>query len=295
VYGQHTGGGYGVYGEGVNGRGVYGIAPSGFGVQGVSTSFYGVVGQSTSSIGVIGQSTSSIGVYGSSSGGNGVYGLASAAGTTEVVAGVFGDSTASYGIIGRTTAAGYSGLTAITSTSGVAALAATATVGTAYAAYFTGATVVQGNFAVVGGTKSAAVKDASGQHRLVYCVESPESWLEDFGTGKVVSGKAEIALDPTFTQIARTDDYHVFLTEHDTHNHLVVTKRTATGFTVAADAEGAALKGKKVTDLAGTFSWRVVARRKDIAGERLAKFDPPKINTPDPDKLPTPPAPPKKL
>jgi len=45
----------------------------------------------------------------------------------------------------------------------VAALAATATVDTAYAAYFQGTTVVQGTFVAFGGSKSAAVKDASGQ------------------------------------------------------------------------------------------------------------------------------------
>jgi hypothetical protein len=55
--------------------------------------------------------------------------------------------------------------------------------------------VVNGNFVATGGTKSAAVKDATGQHRLVYCVESPESWFEDFGSGQLVGGKAEIKLD----------------------------------------------------------------------------------------------------
>ena len=97
---------------------------------------------------------------------------------------------------GRTTAAGYSGLTAITGTAGVAALAATSTSPSAFAAYFTGTTVVSGNFVATGGTKSAAVKDATGQHRLVYCVESPESWFEDFGEAKLVAGKADVKLDP---------------------------------------------------------------------------------------------------
>jgi len=54
------------------------------------------------------------------------------------------------------------------------------------------------------------------------------------------------------------------------------------------------LKGKKVADLSGAFAYRVVAKRADITGERRAKFDLPKINHPDPDKLPNP-EPPKKL
>jgi hypothetical protein len=35
----------------------------------------------------------------------------------------------------------------------------------------------------------------------------------------------------------------------------------------------------------GAFSYRVVARRADITGERLAKFDLPKIHIPDESKL----------
>jgi hypothetical protein len=110
------------------------------------------------------------------------------------------------GVIGRTTAAGYSGITGITTTPGAAAFAGASTVAGAYAAYFVGSVVVQGDFAVVGGAKNAAVKDAAGQHRLVCCMESPESWFEDFGTGQLVNGKGDVTLDPVFAQIARTDD-----------------------------------------------------------------------------------------
>jgi hypothetical protein len=146
------------------------------GVHGRNDTLNGIgsTGVATNGTGVYGQSGSGSGVGGYSNGGNAVYGFANAAGSTSIVAGVFGDSTTTYGLIGRTTAAGYSSLTAITSTAGVAALAATATVNTAYAAYFQGSTVVQGDFAVTG-IKNAAVKDASGQHRLVYSLESPEA------------------------------------------------------------------------------------------------------------------------
>jgi hypothetical protein len=50
---------------------------------------------------------------------------------------------------------------------------------------------------------------------------------------------------------------------------LIAKAKGPDGFTVEADASLAALKGQKASDLAGTFSWRVVARRNDIAGERL--------------------------
>jgi hypothetical protein len=258
-------------------------------VQGQNTSTgtggVGVLGQCdvATGTGVKGLSTNGVaisGIAGSGGAGSGVYGVSGVSHGGGVSAGLFGSSDTAYGIVGSTTAAGYSGLTAITGTAGVAALAATATVNTAFAAYFQGSTVVQGDFAVVGGAKNAAVKDAAGQHRLVYCMESPEAWFEDFGEATLVGGKASVMLEKTFAEIVRTDTYHVYLTPHDAGNQgLAATARMASGFTVQELHGGTG---------GGSFSWRVVAKRKDIKGERLAKFDLPKINHPDPAKLPKP-------
>ena len=79
-----------------------------------------------------------------------------------------------------------------------------------------------------------------------------------------------MTFDPEFAALVDLSNYRVFLTEQDTHQHVIVKNRNATGFTVEADAELAALKGKSPSELNGAFSWRVVARRKDIFGERLA-------------------------
>jgi len=247
---------YGVYGElkGSFGEGVKGVGGVAVGVRGTGTSGYGVIGDSDTGVGVAGST-----------------------GGTGTVAGVTGTSSTAYGIIGSTTASGYSGLTAITSTPGVAALAATSTMSTAYAAYFQGTTVVQGNFFVVAGAKSAAVPHADGTHRAVYCVESPESWFEDFGKAKLVSGKTDVKLDPEFAAIVHTDDYHVFLTAAGASQGLDVVSQDASGFSVQE-------RNKGTGNI--TFSWRVVAKRKDIAGTRLAKVEIPKIHTPDPAKLP---------
>jgi len=153
--------------------------------------------------------------------------------------------------------------------------------------------VVSGSL-FIGGNKSAYVKHPDGSHRALYCVESPESWFEDFGKGTLVNGKADVQLDADFASLVHADDYHVFLTEIDTHHHLNVTKPTPTGFTVTADGEGAALKGKKAGDLSGTFSYRVVARRKDVKGDRLAKVELPKEAPFDVAKATAPPPPPPK-
>jgi len=291
VHGKHMSNGYGVYGEsaaggyGVTGvtsgdsdvsRGVFGSVPN-YG--------YGVYGHAGIGSGVYGTAAGGVGVYGTATSGTGVYGSTSGAGN---VAGLYGTSSTTYGIIGNTTAAGYSGLTGVTSTPGVAALAAASTTTAAYAAYFTGTTVVQGDFYVVknpdgtGGGKFAAVAHADGSYRGVYCTESPEPWFEDFGEGKVVNGRVDVPLDPEFAALIHTDTYHVFLTAHS-DQHLHVPQRTPTGFSVAMTKVGA---GQGTAAGEQTFSWRVVGKRKDIAGTRLPKVDLPKIKTPDPNNLP---------
>jgi hypothetical protein len=68
-----------------------------------------------------------------------------------------------------------------------------------------------------------------------------------------------VTIDPDFAAMVNLSDYHVFLTEYRDHHALHVTDMTPTGFTVQAkDGTGDS-----------TFSWRIVAKRKDIAGQRL--------------------------
>jgi hypothetical protein len=119
-----------------------------------------------------------------------------------------------------------------------------------------------GNF-VATGTKSAAVPHPDGSHRLLYCMESPESWFEDFGSGALAGGRAAVNLDPDFAAVVNTTDYHVFLTPKGDSRGLYVSSQSATGFTVNEQQGGTSSLG---------FSYRVVARRKDVAAERLAKF-----------------------
>jgi hypothetical protein len=300
VVGNGTAGGIGVQGFvagsnlGLPSRGVYGEASQyGYGVHGKatgSTSSIGVFGETDLGIAVLGQTFNhaSTGVRGESLGGapgdgNGVYGFVEHVGTTRVTAGIFGDSTASYGIIGRTTAVNYSGCTGIADGAGRAAFAGAGTNG-AYGAYFTGPTVINGDFTVVGGhRKNAAVKHMDGSYRLLHCVEAPEPWFEDFGEAKLVNGKAEVKLDPDFAAVVDTAGYQVFLTEYGARSHLTVMARTPSGFSVEAEKAGAS----------GAFGWRLVAKRKDITVERLAKFELPKIRLPKLEEMPPPPAPPK--
>jgi hypothetical protein len=88
-------------------------------------------------------------------------------------------------LVGATAAAGAAAV--VGATNGVAG---------AYAAAFYGPVIVGGNFTVVGGAKSAAVPHPDGSHRRLYCVESPESWFEDFGEAALVCGEASVGRSP---------------------------------------------------------------------------------------------------
>jgi hypothetical protein len=112
-------------------------------------------------------------------------------------------------------------------------------------------------------------------------MESPESWFEDFGRGRLSGGRAEVQLDPDFAALVRTDDFHVFLTAEGETAGLYVAERSETGFEVREQRGGAG-------EVA--FSYRVVARRRDADAGRLATFELPEI-PPEPEVV-SPPEPP---
>ncbi len=123
--------------------------------------------------------------------------------------------------------------------------------------------------------------------RLLYDMQSPDVWYEDFGEGTLVNGKAEIKIAPDFAASVDTAKYHVFLTSHDPASKgLAVAARQADLFTVQEHTGG-------TSNL--TFSWRMVARPKGSTAQRGATLTLPQINIPDPRALPTPPAPPLPL
>jgi hypothetical protein len=165
---------------------------------------------------------------------------------------IYGLSAKGHGLVGATAAAGAAAV--VGATNGVAG---------ASAAAFYGPVIVGGDFTVVGGAKSAAVPHPDGSHRRLYCVESPESWFEDFGRGTLACGQAVVRLDRDFAAIVDATDYLVFLTGHDGRADLSVSDRTCEGFRVTANAG----------DVDGTFSWRVVAKRKDGTGARLERVE----------------------
>jgi hypothetical protein len=251
-----------------------------WGVEGVAP--VGVVG--------IGMGARSTGVRGTSSADNsfGVQGSTIGAGSTGVQGNASGQS--STGVLGQVDASGQQGVlgqgprgvkgigTGADSIGvwgegrrGVLGVATSVDGVGVYGAALGGGTGVlcAGNF-VATGTKSAAVPHPDGSHRLLYCMESPECWFEDFGRGALAGGNASVTLDPDFVAVVNTVDYHVFLTPEGDSGGLYVSSRSATGFTVNEQKGGTSSLG---------FSYRVVARRKDVEAGRLAKHTLPALPT----------------
>ena len=184
-------------------------------------------GYSWENDGIVGLSYSSGGVYGGTSIGAGVYAL----------------SSRGVGIVGETRARPPYG----------------------YAGVFVGPVWVQGDL-ICDGAKHAAVPHPDGSLRLMYSVESPESWFEDFGTAKLIRGRAKVKIDRHFAALMRSGRYHVFLTAEGDCAGLYVTRKGSAGFEVREQRGGSSNV---------RFSYRVVARRKDISGPRLPKVQRP--------------------
>ncbi|MHB8645782.1 MAG: hypothetical protein ACYDAR_08355 [Thermomicrobiales bacterium] len=277
-------GGIGVSGncDAAIGVGVQGTSDKGTGVLGqtTSTGIYGVYGKSAApgGCGVRGDCTGGYGVLGSVSDGYAVFGQANTGN------GVRGFSQQNHAIVGQTARPYYGGVfgaATLPNTVGIygSTVSNGANVTSAFAGY------MDGNFVAVHGVKSAAVPTGGGGYGLVYSMESPECWFEDFGEAKLVGGKAVVTIDPAFAAIVHTDAYHVFLTPRGDCKGLYTSAQTATGFSVREQQGGTSSL---------LFSYRIVAKRKDVAAARLAKFDlpgkakhdtkPPR--TPDPPKLP---------
>ena len=250
------------------GEGIYGKseAQAGIGIWGHATGFNGACtglrGETSSPLGTavhginVSGGTAVRGEIPGTTAGNGIamYGVNNSSYQGGVPGGggfgVYGLSAKGHGLVGATAAPG-----------AAAVVGATNGVEGAYAAAFYGPVVVSGALVVLG-AKSAALPAADGTHRLVYCVESPESWLEDFGHGTLSCGRAEVTIDPQFAGVADMTDYHVFVTAYDQPDGVTVSGRTERSFIVASKDEAGQ----------GPFSWRLVAKRRDIAGTRLEEI-----------------------
>jgi hypothetical protein len=265
-----------------SGIGVHGKSGSGVGVQGESNN-YGVIGRSSAGgVGVLGEATSGYGIYGAG-GIIGLVGISTNAiglwGQTDTLMGVAGYSTASGTAVNGTSGGGGTGVhgesasgtgvLAIAKVPNVAALNAVSTVvgPGKIAATFTGDVIINGSYTATG-AKLAIVPHPDGSMRSLYCTEATEPYFEDFGRGQLIGGMARVRIDPDFAPLVHRNGYHVFLTPEGPSNNLYVTQQDPNGFEVHE------MGGKSSVP----FSYRIVAKRVDIVGERLKRVSPDVMN-----------------
>ncbi|MGQ9864225.1 MAG: hypothetical protein ACUVRD_07090 [Bacteroidia bacterium] len=109
--------------------------------------------------------------------------------------------------------------------------------------------------------------EKEGYGRVYYAPEAPEIFFFDHGIAQLKKGTASISLDPILAfNIAVNETYplHVFVQPHAGCPELYVSKETCYGFEVRS------LTGSGE----GTFSWWIVARRRDeydAEGKRTSK------------------------
>ena len=141
------------------------------------------------------------------------------------------------------------------------ALIATSTGG--IAGQFNGSVVTNGNLTVNGtftatGIKSAAVPSGNGLVRL-YCMENPESYFEDFGEGTISGGQGSAPMSPDFAALVDVNSAKIFLTEIGNLGGLYVNGVSGGSFSIAS----------RSTSANGSFTYRIVAKRKDVQAPRL--------------------------
>lgn len=112
-----------------------------------------------------------------------------------------------------------------------------------------------------GGFSTTASVDRGQRKVTLYAVASPQNWFEDFGSGQLASGTAQVTLDHTFAEAANADvQYHVFLTPRNDCEGLYVSNATAGGFEVHELHHG----NSNVA-----FDYRIVALRRGYENVRL--------------------------
>jgi len=252
IYGESLGVGVNSNGDGTAGTGVLGFTPSpaegnagvfGFAYQNSNT-YYTV-----ESLGPVGMVAGVWGDSGEVNDGTGTY-TAGVIGTgDDITAGIFENNSQhpTLSVTNLDTTGGGTGLGIFKT------LMASTSDGTCG---FGGA----GNLTCTGQIKSLAT--TGDQRKLeTYSVQSPENWMEDFGSGLLHMGVAVVNIDPTFAEtVSDTAEYHVFLTPKGDSKGLYVINETATSFEVRESGGG-------TSTLA--FDYRIVGKRRGFEAQRL--------------------------
>ncbi|MDC7995898.1 hypothetical protein [Altibacter sp. HG106] len=132
-----------------------------------------------------------------------------------------------------------------------------------YSYAYAGARYGSTQYKIIGnGTVSTIVDGATNgdPKKIMFAPEAPEVLFEDYGTGTLQNGVANVTIDPILSNNIVVSEQHplkVFIQLEGDCNGVYVTNKTQSGFTV--------------TELQGgtssvPFSWHIVANRKDSEG-----------------------------
>jgi hypothetical protein len=145
----------------------------------------------------------------------------------------------------------------------------------------------KGDLSCTGQMKSLVSTGEGARKVETYAMQSPENWIEDFGSGVLEKGVAVVTIDPAFGGTVTADaSYHVFLTPNADSKGLYVIRKTATSFEVRESGGGTSSL---------SFDYRIVGKRRGYEAQRLTdvtegfnaeqaaatlKFDPNAASTP---------------
>lgn len=296
-FGKTGGLGYGLWGEqnttlNILGGGVAGYSNSASGYGGYFENDGGGIGlfaKSNTNYGIRGESGSSVGVFGKSNSHDAIRGESAGTGKS----GVYGyNSQDGYGVFGRSTNGFGMGAVGVDSNpyDTLGDLWLGGDFGEIYAEgdmdlfsnrnifldldddnnesnacfkIYNGANTVIGQ-TCENGTKSAVLQTRDYEQRAVYVIESPEVWLQDFGTATLQGGQVTVTFEPIFAQTINTElDYHVQLTPLCQNPLLLfVVSKEANGFTV----KGVGLDGSPSSC---NFDYTITAKRLGVEALRL--------------------------
>ncbi len=118
-----------------------------------------------------------------------------------------------------------------------------------------------GSITCTGQMKTLATAGGGTRRIETYSMQSPENWMEDFGSAELQHGIAVITIDPAFAETITGDaGYHVFITPNGDSKGLYVIRKTAASFEVRESGGGTSSL---------PFDYRIVAKRRGYENERL--------------------------
>jgi len=241
--------GYGVSASTSSGTGVYGSTTgSGNGVEGFNSA---TASQDAGVLGVANAASTTYGDYNIYAGVWGDTGTSSTKVSPAWAIGVLGTADDSHAGVFLNNSSNWSTLYVSNASSGGSGLFKTLMASSADGTCGIGS---GGSLSCTGPIKSLASAGNGARTVETYGVQSPENWMEDFGTGQLERGVAVVSIDPTFAEtVSGTADYHVFITPNADSKGLYVINKTTTSFEVRESSGGTSSL---------SFDYRIVARRR---------------------------------